>query len=284
MILTGVTNNTVTVSYSTQDGSGKANIDYVPTNGTLIFQPGQTMTNIFVQAIDNNQIGPNHTVQLNLSSAVGAELVNPSTAQLTILGCQTNVVAAGTAFISGSIQSSSGVILSNDTVTIRFGLRDVEGGNTVNLVASLIPTNGITNVSPASQDYGVLVENGPTKFEPFTFTAIGSNGQNIIAVLSLRDNGTVLSNVEFGFTIGGSTLSFTNPQPLTFFGGSPSNPPPTRATNSSPPGYGYPSLINVTGIAGAVTEVTATPQPISATPIQAMSTPSWKRHKARIRS
>jgi uncharacterized repeat protein (TIGR01451 family) len=258
VVLTGgITNGLVTVNYSTQDGSGKANVNYVPVSGTFIFQPGQTETNIYVQAINNRQIGPDHTVQVNLSGAVGAQLVNPSTALLTIRECNgADVVASGTAFVSGSLQSASGVILSNDVVTILFGLRDIAGGNTTNLVATLIPTNGITNVqSPQSQYYGQLIEYGPTKAEPFTFTAVGSNGQNIVATLQLQDGSTVLGVAEFGFTIGGSTLSYTNPEPLTFYGG---DPPPTRATNSFAPGYGYPSLIDVSGIVGIVTEVTAT--------------------------
>ena len=42
-------------------------------------------------------------------------------------------------------------------------------------------------------------------------TAIGSNGQNITATLALRDDAnTNLGTVAFGFTIGGSTISFTN--------------------------------------------------------------------------
>ncbi|HEX3720204.1 MAG TPA: Calx-beta domain-containing protein [Verrucomicrobiae bacterium] len=255
VILTGITNQTVQVSYSTQDGSGKANVNYVPTSGTLTFQPGQTQTNFNVQVINNHLIGPDHTVQLNLSGAVGAQLLNPSTAQLTIQECNGSyVVASGTAFVTGSIQPSSGAIFSNDTVTILFGLRDIAGGNTANLVATLLATNGVTNVS-GPQDYGMLIQHGPTKSEPFTFTAVGSNGQNIVATLALQDGSVNLGTAAFGFTIGGSTLSYTNPEPLTFYGGSP---PPTRATNSFAPGYGYPSLIDVSGIIGVVTKVTAT--------------------------
>jgi uncharacterized repeat protein (TIGR01451 family) len=255
VILTGITNVATSVNFSTADGSGVANVNYIPTNGSLTFQPGQTLQTFSVQVINNHVIGPDHTVQLNLSDAFGAQLLNPSTAILTIQECNGSyVVASGTAFVTGSIQPGTGVLYSNDVVTILFGLRDIAGGNTANLVATLIPTNGITNVS-SPQDYGVLLEHGPTKSEPFTFTALGSNGQNIVATLALQDGTMNLGTAAFGFTIGGSTMSFTNPQPLTFYGGTN---PPTRATNSFPPGYGYPSLINVSGISGTVTKVTAT--------------------------
>jgi uncharacterized repeat protein (TIGR01451 family) len=106
----------------------------------------------------------------------------------------------------------------------------------------------------STQRYGRLIENGPTKSEPFTFTAVGTNGQNIIATLALQDGSRNLSNVAFGLTIGGPTLTFTNSEALLFSGVAPL---PSRATNASPPGPGYPSLINVSGVAGTVTAVTA---------------------------
>ena len=186
---------------------------------------------------------------------MGAQLLNPSAAILTIEECNgAFIVASGTAFETGSVLPGTGVIYSNDVVTILFGLRDIAGGNTTNLVATLMATNGITNVVSAG-NYGVLVENGPTKAEPFTFTAVGTNGQHITATLALQDGTRELGTVAFGLTIGGATLSFTNSEPLTFAGVAPL---PSRATNSFAPGFGYPSLINVSGIVGTVTEVTAT--------------------------
>jgi len=254
VILTGVTNGSASVQFSTSDISGKAGFNYVATNGTLYFTNGQTVQTFLVQVINNHIVGPNHTVQLSLSNPTNAQLLNPSAAILTIDECNgADIVASGTAFVTGSILPGTGSIYSNDVVTILFGLRDISGFNTTNLVATLLETNGITNVQ-STADYGVLITNGPTKSEPFTFTALGSNGQSIVATLALQDGTRKLTNVAFGFTIGGSTISFTNPQPLTFFGGTN---PPTPATNSFPPGYGYPSLIDVTGIVGSVTAVTA---------------------------
>jgi uncharacterized repeat protein (TIGR01451 family)/uncharacterized delta-60 repeat protein len=256
VILTGVTNGDTSVKFSTADISGIAGQNYIATNGTLYFTNGGTVQTFIVPVINNHVIGPNHTVQLTLSDPQGgAQLLNPSTAILTIEECNgAYVVASGTAFVTGSILPGTGVIYPNDVVEILFGLRDIAGGNTTNLVATLMETNGVTNVV-STGNYGVLVQNGPTKSEPFTFTATGTNGQNIAATLALQDGTRDLGTVAFGFTIGGARLSFTNSEPLTFAGIAPL---PSRATNSFPPGYGYPSLINVSGIAGTVTEVTAT--------------------------
>jgi uncharacterized repeat protein (TIGR01451 family)/uncharacterized delta-60 repeat protein len=255
VILSGVTTGGTSVNFSTEDISGKENVNYFPTNGTLYFTNGQTVQTFSVKVINNNIIGPDHTVQLNLSDPTNAQLLNPSTATLTIQECNgAYIVASGTAFVSGSILPGTGVIYSNDVVKILFGLRDIAGGNTTNLVATLMQTNGVTNVT-STGNYGILVQNGPTKSEAFTFTAIGTNGENITATLALQDGTRDLGTVAFGFTIGGATLSFTNSEPLIFAGVLPL---PSRATNSFPPSFGYPSLINVSGIVGTVTEVTAT--------------------------
>jgi uncharacterized delta-60 repeat protein/uncharacterized repeat protein (TIGR01451 family) len=255
VVLTGVTNGNATVDFSTADISGKSNVNYFATNGTLYFTNGLTVQTFLVPLINNHVIGPDHTIQLTLSNPTNAQLLNPSTAVLTSQECNGSfVVASGTAFVTGSILPGTGVIYSNDVVTILFGLRDIAGGNTVNLVATLMETNGITNVVSTGK-YGVLVQNGPTKSEPFTFTAVGTNGQNITATLALQDGTNNLGTVAFGFTIGGATYSFTNSEALTFAGVAPL---PSRATNVSGPGPGYPSVINVSRIVGTVTAVSAT--------------------------
>ncbi|MGA2749443.1 MAG: Calx-beta domain-containing protein [Verrucomicrobiota bacterium] len=258
VVLTGVTNNPVSVYFSTANGSGSAGTNYFATNGTLTFQPGQTVETFDVEVINNHVIGPDHTVQLNLSNPIGAKLLNPSTSLLTIRECNgADIIASGTAFETGSIQPGTGVIYPNDRVTIWFGLRDIYGGNATNVVATLLTNANISNVG-SSQTYPLLIQNGPTVAEPFTFTALGSNGQNFTASLALRFNssGSITNSTNvFGFTLGGATTSFTNSQALTIIGGTS---PPTRATNAFPPGYGYPSVINASGVVGNVTKVTAT--------------------------
>ena len=149
VILTGVTNNLVSVNYTTTNGTAFAGTNYFATNGSLTFLPGQTSTNIYVQVINDHIIGPDHTVILTLSNPQGAQLLNPSTAVLTIQECNgAYIVKSGTAFVSGSTPNNAGVIFSNEAVRILFGLRDVAGNNTTNLVATLLATNGVTtNVS-----------------------------------------------------------------------------------------------------------------------------------------
>ncbi len=255
VVLTGMTNNPASISYyTTNGGSAVVGVNYLATNGTLNFSNGQTVQTIYVQVINNHIIGPNHTVYLTLSNPQGAVLLNPSTAVLTIEECNgAYIVNAGTAFVSGSVSNNFGVIFPNETVTVLLGLRDVTGSNTTDLVATLLATNGVTNVS-APQTYGVLVTNGPTVARKFTFQAVGTSGQSISADLALQDGSQIYSNVDFGFTLGGVTSAFTTNETLLLVG---SNNPPSKASSTNAPNYGYPSVIDVSGLVGIVTGVTA---------------------------
>jgi uncharacterized repeat protein (TIGR01451 family) len=279
VVLSGLTNNPINITFGTQNGSGSAGVNYFQTNGTLTFQPGQTVAYFDVSPINNHIIGPDHTVQLNLTNdypgiyslppgVAGVQLLSPSTSLLTIRECNgADIIASGTAFVSGSnsttgVPANNGVIVSNETVTIMLGLRDISTTNATGLVGTLLLTNGVTsNGIPnfvSSNSYGTLLAQGPTVARPYTFTVVGSNGQTITATLQLRDNEnpTGLNPVEFGFTLGGNTISFANTN--TIFLPESLTSSPTLATNSVAPGYGYPALINVSGISGLITKATVT--------------------------
>ncbi len=94
VFLTGLTNSEIEVGAFTQNGSGIAGVNYDAVNTNLIFLPGQTVAYFYVTPINNHLIGPDHTVQLNLTNSfvapptvAGVELLNPSTALLTIQEC-----------------------------------------------------------------------------------------------------------------------------------------------------------------------------------------------------
>ena len=83
---TGGTEGTVSVSYTTSDGTANAGTDYTSTSGTLTFGPGEVTKTFNVPLIDDPAAEPDETVTLTLSNATGgATLGNPSTATLTIL-------------------------------------------------------------------------------------------------------------------------------------------------------------------------------------------------------
>jgi probable HAF family extracellular repeat protein len=64
----------VTVQYATADGTATAGSDYLATNGTLTFAPGQTSKTITVQVIGDRLAEPNETFGVNLTSPTNATL------------------------------------------------------------------------------------------------------------------------------------------------------------------------------------------------------------------
>jgi len=60
--------STVTVNYNTSDGSALAGSDYLATNGTLVFSPGETTQTVLVRTLDDANTAPTETFTLNLSN------------------------------------------------------------------------------------------------------------------------------------------------------------------------------------------------------------------------
>ena len=67
---------TVTVDWSTADGTAAAGADYVASSGTLAFAAGQTAHTIAVTVLDDAHDEGDETFALHLSNAVGAELAD----------------------------------------------------------------------------------------------------------------------------------------------------------------------------------------------------------------
>ena len=76
----------VTVNYSTSNGTATAGSDYAATSGTLTFTNGETTKTFTVPIINDTAVENAETVTLTLSNATGgAALMSPATATLTIL-------------------------------------------------------------------------------------------------------------------------------------------------------------------------------------------------------
>src|SRR6185436_7788646 len=64
VVRSGFTNSTVSVNYSTQDGTATNGVDYFGTSGTLIFTNGETSKSFSFPVIDSTTIKPDRTVLL----------------------------------------------------------------------------------------------------------------------------------------------------------------------------------------------------------------------------
>ncbi|MER2622545.1 MAG: Ig-like domain-containing protein, partial [Accumulibacter sp.] len=106
-------NSTVTVDYTTADGTAIAGGDYLASNGTLIFAPGDSVKTVVVDLVDDNLTELAENFRLNLSNATNAVIATPS---------------------------ASATIIANTGVT----------DTTAPTVLSFNPTDGATGVAPGS--------------------------------------------------------------------------------------------------------------------------------------
>src|SRR5262249_44407405 len=118
-------------------------------------------------------------------SAGALPVVAADTSSLTVEGCP----------------PTNNAVDPGETVTMLFGLKDTGAGNTSNLVATLLATNGVTAPS-AAQNYGVLTAGGATVSQPFSFTATGTCGGTVTATLQLQDGALNLGTVTFPIPLG----------------------------------------------------------------------------------
>jgi hypothetical protein len=110
--------------------------------------------------------------------------------------------------IAESFSPANNAVDPGETVTLLFGLRDAGNANTTNLVATLLPTNGVVAPS-APQTYGVLVTGGAAVSQAFTFTASGACGGTITPTLRLQDGTANLGTVAVALTLGQNSTLFT---------------------------------------------------------------------------
>jgi hypothetical protein len=156
------------------------------------------------------------------------------------------------ALVGGSLDAEScspanGAIDPDETVTASFALKNKGTAATADLVATLLPTGGVTAPS-APQSYGALAPMGASVSRAFTFTAAAVCGGTLTMTLQLQDGASDLGTLSASTTLGtsgpGGTSTFTNAAAV--------------AIPSSGTATPYPSTIAVSGLTGTVSQVTAT--------------------------
>ena len=240
------TNTTSTVNYAATNGTAVNGVNFVATTGTLVFTNGVTSQTFTVPIIPTLTVQPDLTVVLTLSAPVNGTLLIPSAATLTIRdNTGSYVIPAGSQLLSETgAGAPNGLIDSNETVQVLFALRDAAGLNVNNLIATLQATNGVTGPSPSSQVYGPLTSYGHSVSMPFTFTAHGSNNQQIAATFKLQDGTTNIGTAVFGYTLGTASAVFSNNAVIVINDNAAASP--------------YPSVINVSGVGGSLVKATVT--------------------------
>lgn len=81
----GLANSTVQVDYAVLPGTATAGADFVPTNGTLVFAPGQTLQSFLVPILDDQLQEFPETILLALSNVTSGATLFRDSAVLTIV-------------------------------------------------------------------------------------------------------------------------------------------------------------------------------------------------------
>ena len=83
--LSAASGMTITVNYTTSNGTALAGQDYTSSNGTLTFSPGQTSATLSVAILEDGLDENDETMNLALSNPANASLGAPASAVLTVL-------------------------------------------------------------------------------------------------------------------------------------------------------------------------------------------------------
>lgn len=152
-----------------------------------------------------------------------------------------------TALVAENCALANNAIDPGETVTVNVALRNTGSGNTTNLTATLLVTNGVTLPS-GPQIYGQLVAGGAAVTQAFSFTATGSCGGALTAVLQLQDGASNLGTVTRAFSLGSvvaATTQRTNSTTIAI--------PASGTKGAATP---FPSTLTVSGVTGTVSKVT----------------------------
>ncbi len=166
------------------------------------------------------------------------------------------IVGAGSALTTETCGPANTAIDPDETVTVAFALQNIGTLDTTNLVGTLLPTGGVSFPS-APQNFGALIAGVAAVSRPFTFTASGTCGGTITAVLQLQDGAVDLGTVTNVLTLGDASAgvaSSTNAAAIAI-----------PASGNNGPAGPYPASITVAGLSGAITKVTVTLHQLSHT-------------------
>ncbi|HEY9836555.1 MAG TPA: Calx-beta domain-containing protein, partial [Vampirovibrionales bacterium] len=142
---------TVSVDYVTQSPNSSnpatADVDYIPTLGTLTFNPGETTKTLTIPILDDEFVEGNQTVQIALSNpSPGAELGEISTAILEIIDHEPGVLEFISASSSGLEGNSSTAV---DTVV---GTIRRSGGSDGEVTVQVVLDNPV-GTATSGEDY-----------------------------------------------------------------------------------------------------------------------------------
>ena len=172
----GPTNNSMSVDYTTHDGTAIGGVNYTANSGTLTFTPGQTLKTILIPIIDDSRVTGDQyfTVVLHTNaSTAGVQLADPSTNTVVIQ------------------DADAGISFTNSTLIVR---RDA-GNAIITVVCSnpgIEPVIIDSNTVPLSVQYattdGTAVAGVDYIATSGTMAFTNGNGTNTFVVPIINNN------------------------------------------------------------------------------------------------
>lgn len=240
-------NQTVTVGYSTSNGTATAGSDYQSASGTITFNPNETAKTVTVFVSGDSSIEQNETFFVGLSNAVNAQIadnqglgtiVNDDSA-LSITDVSLNEGNSGTTAFNFTVNLTPP---NPQAVTVNYATSN----NTATAPSDYIAvpqTLLVFGAGEASKQVTVLV-NGDTVSEP---------NETFSVTLSNPSNSVISDNVGVGQIINDDAGATPSPTPPT----TPTpTPPPTPAASPTPGVTPTPTGLNLItdgGFEGSVT-------------------------------
>jgi hypothetical protein len=153
--LTPVTGKTVTVHYSTSDGTALAGLDYASTTSAITFLPSATTALLTIGLIDHTLADPSETLNVAFSAPGNAMLGLTASAEVDILPAISLTTVTDRADIPGdtvSLQLQGSVVPSSHTLTysetgLPLGLNLTTAGLITGTVSASVNTTALVSVT-----------------------------------------------------------------------------------------------------------------------------------------
>ncbi|HEV8266612.1 MAG TPA: proprotein convertase P-domain-containing protein, partial [Thermoanaerobaculia bacterium] len=123
------------------------------------------------------------------------------------------VVVTDASLVSESCAPGNGAVDPNEPVTMSFSVQNTGTTSTTNVVATLLPTGGVTSPS-GPKTYGALAPLGVPVAQSFSFTPSAACGQTVTATFQLQDGATNLGTASVAIPTGAlvpTAISYTGP-------------------------------------------------------------------------
>jgi hypothetical protein len=201
-----ISTSTVTVNYTTANGSATAGTDYTTTSGTLTFGPGQTVQNIVVPIIDRTAAAASRSFSVTLSSPTNA-VITQGTGVVTI------GASGGTAVASPNISAPPNTVVGEDDGYIDLPVTlSAPGTSTVTVNYTTSNGGGCNNLFQSEAGTLTFVPGQTLEAIRVPLNNCGLSGGSFTFTLSGAANGTITDATTTVTIEGAPTITKFSPK------------------------------------------------------------------------